>query len=41
MTQSQHDNIIKDIERIIPILARNNGVYNDEIETVIKEYLSK
>lgn len=39
MTQEQKENIKKDIERMIPIIARNNGVSSDDVESIlIDEY---
>ena len=35
MTKEQRDNIRKDIERMIPNIARQNGVFNDDVESVI------
>ena len=35
MTPEQRANIKKDIERMIPAIARNNGVYNDDIESIL------
>jgi hypothetical protein len=35
MTAEQRENIKKDIERMIPHIARENGVFNDDVESVI------
>ena len=35
MTAEQRENIRKDIERMIPHIARQNGVFNDDVESVI------
>ena len=35
MTSEQKANIKKDIERMIPAIARSNGVYNDDIESIL------
>jgi hypothetical protein len=35
MTAEQRENIKKDIERIIPHIARQQGVFNDDVESVI------
>ena len=35
MTAEQRKNIRKDIERMIPHIARENGVFNDDVESVI------
>ena len=35
MTAEQRENIRKGIERMIPCLARENGVFNDDVESVI------
>jgi hypothetical protein len=35
MTAEQKENIKKGIERMIPCLARENGVFNDDVESVI------
>ena len=35
MTTEQRENIKKDIERMIPSIARQNGVFNDDVESVI------
>ena len=42
MTIEQRANIKKDIERIIPMLARNNRVYNDDVESIfIDDYIDE
>ena len=35
MTTQLRDNIKKDIERMIPAIAKSNGVYNDDIESIL------
>ena len=35
MTSEQRANIKKDIERMISAIARSNGVYNDDIESIL------
>lgn len=35
MTQEKRNNIIKDIERAIPDIARKNSVFNDEVESIL------
>ena len=35
MTKEQRDNIKKDVERMIPHIARQNEVCNDDVESVI------
>ena len=35
MTAEQRENIKKDIERMIPHIARQQGVFNDDVESVI------
>jgi hypothetical protein len=35
MTSEQRANIKKDIERTIPTVARSDGVYNDDIESIL------
>ena len=35
MTAEQRENIKKDIERMIPHIARQQGVSNDDVESVI------
>ena len=35
MNAEQKENIRKDIERMIPHIARQNGVFNDDVESVI------
>lgn len=42
MTQEQREDIKKDIERTIPMFARNNRVYVDEVKSIlIDEYVSE
>lgn len=41
MTEEQKKNIEKDIDRLIPMLARNNRVYSDEVIAVILEHLKQ
>ena len=35
MTAEQRENVRKDIERMIPHIARQQGVFNDDVESVI------
>lgn len=35
MTSEQRANIKKDIERMIPVIARSNRVYNDDIKSIL------
>ena len=35
MTAEQRENVRKGIERMIPWIARENGVFNDDVESVI------
>ena len=35
MTTQLRDTIKKDIERMIPVIARNNGVHNDDIKSIL------
>lgn len=35
MTTEQRENVKKSIERMIPSVARENGVFNDDVESVI------
>lgn len=35
MTAEQRESIKKDIKRMIPHIARENGVFNDDVESVI------
>lgn len=35
MTTQLRDNIKKDIERMIPVIARSNRVYTDDIESIL------
>ncbi len=35
MTAEQRENVKKDIERMIPHIARQQGVFNDDVESVI------
>ena len=35
MTAEQRENIRKDVERMIPHIARQQGVFNDDVESVI------
>lgn len=35
MTKEQKENILKDIKRMIPMLARTHQVHNDDIESIL------
>ena len=35
MTQEQRDSIVKDIKRAIPDIARKNGVFDSDVESVL------
>ena len=42
MTSEQKANIIKDIERAIPDIARKNRVYNDDVTSIlVDEYVDE
>lgn len=40
MTKEDKERIKQDVTRMIPDLARKNRVFNDEIESVLKEMFS-